>query len=72
MKNDNKRIVIDTIADPEAAKVIRLDAARAAKKAVMSHLFNRAVRAADESARRVAADREAQSARAGFILLKNS
>jgi len=68
----NNRIVIDTIADPSAGRVIHLSAAKQARKAVMSHLFQAAVRAADEAARKVEIDRAARAARSQFFLVKNS
>lgn len=70
--NTRPLFVIDTIADPAAARVISLSAARAARKAVMTHLFKRAVRQADDAAAAAARSRNAAEKRSAFFIVQNS
>jgi hypothetical protein len=69
--NTRPQHVIDTIANPDA-RVIHLSAARAARKAVLRHLFDRAVRQADDDAARAARSRNADAKRAAFFIVQNS
>lgn len=64
MKAPKLDFYVDTIANPDAAKVIRLDAAREARKAVLRHQLACAVQKADEAARKALAERVAQARRA--------
>lgn len=70
--NTRPQHVIDTIANPDAARVIHLSAARAARKAVLRHMFDRAVRQADDDAARAARSRNADAKRAAFFIVQNS
>lgn len=70
--NTRPTYIIDTISNPDAARVISLSAARAARKATLRHLFDRAVRLADEAVEAVARDRDARDKRSAFFIVQNS